>query len=36
MTLRGWIVIGQGEMVLNRDRGGLSWILGVSLSPRGW
>ena len=34
--LRGWIVIGQGGMVLNWDRGGLGWILGGSFSPRGW
>jgi len=30
------IVIGQGRMVLNWDRGGLGWILGGSFSHRGW
>ena len=34
--LRGWIVIGQGGMVLNWDRGGLGWVLGGSFSHRGW
>ena len=34
--LQGCIVIGQGGMVLNWDRGGLGWILGGSFSPRGW
>ena len=34
--LYGWIVIGQGGMVLNWDRGGLLWILGRSFSHRGW
>ena len=34
--LWGWIVMGQGGMVLNWDRGGLGWILGGSFSPRGW
>ena len=34
--LRWWTVIGQGGMVLNRDRGGLGWILGGSFSPSGW
>jgi len=34
--LWGWVVIGQGGMVLNWDRGGLGWILGGSFSHRGW
>ena len=34
--LRGWIVIGQGGMVLNWDKGGLGWILERSFSHRGW
>ena len=34
--LRGWIVIGQGGMVLNWDGGGLGWILGGSFSHREW
>ena len=34
--LQGWIVIGQGGIVLNWDRGGLGWILGGSFSHRGW
>ena len=33
--LQGWIVIGQGGIVLNWDRGGLGWILGRSFSHRG-
>jgi len=32
----GWIVIGQGGMVFDWDRGGLGWILGGSFSQRGW
>ena len=34
--LQGWIVIGQGGVVFNWDRGGLDWILGRSFSHRGW
>ena len=34
--LHGWIVTGQGRMVLNYDRGSLGWILGGSSTPRGW
>ena len=34
--LRGWIVIGQGGMVLYWDSGGLGWILGGSFPHRGW
>ena len=34
--LHGWIVIGQGGIVLNWDRGGLGWILGKSFSNRAW
>ena len=34
--LTGWIVIGQGGMVLNWDRECLGWILGRSFSHRGW
>jgi len=30
------VVIAQGGIVLNWDRGGLGWILGRSFSPRGW
>jgi len=34
--LQVWIVVGQGRMVLNWDRGGFSWILGGSFSHGGW
>jgi len=34
--LQGWIVTGQGGVVLHWDRGGLGWILGGSFSHRGW
>jgi len=33
--LHGWIVIGQGGMVLNWDRRGLGWILGGSFYTEG-